>query len=172
MATDKKRRRVEVAVAFRVARHLGVKRANQILFRALAEALGKSWAGGKDAGYELVMEYARLHAIRLSGPSRKAVLRVVLPPPPNPELDVTSDAFLRSYQWRRLRMVVLTKRGARCECCGATPTDGITVLNVDHIKPRRRFPELALDENNLQVLCEPCNHGKGNWDQTDWRQLA
>lgn len=82
---------------------------------------------------------------------------------------VDSDAFLRSYEWRSLRMVVLKARGRRCECCGAQPTDGVTVLHVDHIKPRRLFPALALDVTNLQVLCEPCNHGKGNWDQTDWR---
>lgn len=86
------------------------------------------------------------------------------------KIDVCSDAFLESYEWRRLRMVVLKKRGARCECCGASPKDDKSVrINVDHIKPRRLFPELALVEENLQVLCNVCNHGKGNWDQTDWR---
>ena len=84
-------------------------------------------------------------------------------------VDVESDAFLQTYEWRRLRMLVLTKRGARCECCGATPKDGVR-MHVDHIKPRRLFPVLALDESNLQILCEVCNHGKGNWDQTDWRE--
>jgi hypothetical protein len=80
----------------------------------------------------------------------------------------TSKAFLDSFEWRQLRMVVLKKYGAKCQCCGATPATN-AVINVDHIKPRRLFPELALDENNLQVLCGPCNHGKGNWDMTDWR---
>lgn len=42
-------------------------------------------------------------------------------------------------------------------------------MNVDHIKPRKLFPELALDPDNLQVLCHECNHGKGNWDMTDFR---
>lgn len=42
-------------------------------------------------------------------------------------------------------------------------------MNVDHIRPRSRFPELALTESNLQVLCETCNHGKGNWSERDWR---
>ena len=42
-------------------------------------------------------------------------------------------------------------------------------MNVDHIKPRRLYPGLALEKSNLQVLCADCNHGKGNWDQTDWR---
>lgn len=80
----------------------------------------------------------------------------------------TSDAFLSSYEWRRVRMEALKKYGARCQCCGATPADGVK-MNVDHIKPRKIFPHLALDVSNLQVLCEECNHGKGNWDMTDWR---
>lgn len=65
-------------------------------------------------------------------------------------------------------MVVLKKRGARCECCGATPANG-AVMNVDHVHPRKTHPQLALEETNLQVLCGDCNHGKGNWDSTDWR---
>lgn len=82
---------------------------------------------------------------------------------------VSTDAFLSSYEWRRVRMVALKKYGARCQCCGATPATG-AVMNVDHIKPRKLFPELALSVDNLQVLCHECNHGKGNWDMTDWRK--
>lgn len=85
--------------------------------------------------------------------------------------DPNSDAFLSSYEWRRVRMVALKRYGARCQCCGATPATG-AVMNVDHIKPRKLFPQLALDIENLQVLCGDCNHGKGNWDMTDWRDRA
>lgn len=81
---------------------------------------------------------------------------------------VATDEFLRSYEWRRIRMQALKRLGARCMCCGDSPANG-AVINVDHIKPRRLFPALALDIDNLQVLCGPCNHGKGNWDMTDWR---
>lgn len=90
---------------------------------------------------------------------------------PKPWLVVSSDGFLSSYEWRRVRMVALKKYGARCQCCGATPGTG-AVMNVDHIKPRKLFPALAFDVDNLQVLCGECNHGKGNWDQTDWRLSA
>lgn len=79
-----------------------------------------------------------------------------------------SDKFLSSYEWRQLRLIALKKYGARCMCCGATPASG-AIMNVDHIKPRKLFPQLALDIANLQVLCHECNHGKGNWDMTDWR---
>jgi hypothetical protein len=81
---------------------------------------------------------------------------------------VSSNAFLTSYEWRKLRMEALIKYGRRCMCCGATPSTG-AVMNVDHIKPRKRYPELALEINNLQILCHDCNHGKGNWNETDWR---
>lgn len=84
-------------------------------------------------------------------------------------IHTSSDAFLMTYEWRKVRMEALKKYGARCQCCGATPAHG-AVMNVDHIKPRKLFPHLALDLNNLQVLCHDCNHGKGNWDMTDWRE--
>ena len=83
--------------------------------------------------------------------------------------DVNSKEFLNSYAWRKLRMVVLVKYGAVCQCCGRSRVDGVQI-HVDHIKPRRKYPELALVESNLQVLCHECNHGKGNWDETDWRE--
>jgi 5-methylcytosine-specific restriction endonuclease McrA len=85
-----------------------------------------------------------------------------------PSIDVKSNSFLESFQLRKLRMQALKKYGPKCMCCGATPATG-AVMNVDHIKPRKLFPALAMDLNNLQVLCHECNHGKGNWDQTDWR---
>lgn len=81
---------------------------------------------------------------------------------------IASKEFLKSYEWKKLRIEVIKEQGQRCNCCGATPADGI-VINVDHIKPRKTHPELALDKKNLQVLCGDCNHGKGNWDSTDWR---
>ena len=84
-------------------------------------------------------------------------------------IHTASDAFLMTYEWRKVRMEALKKYGAKCQCCGATPAHG-AVMNVDHIKPRKLYPHLALDLNNLQVLCHDCNHGKGNWDMTDWRE--
>lgn len=78
------------------------------------------------------------------------------------------EGFLQSFEWRKVRMEAIKRDGARCACCGATPKDGIRI-NVDHILPRKTHPHLALSLDNLQVLCSPCNHGKGNWDTTNWR---
>lgn len=79
------------------------------------------------------------------------------------------DPFLRSWEWKQVRYDVLRDHGGCCSLCGRNQSDGI-VLNVDHIKPRRKYPELALTKSNLQVLCHDCNMGKGNRDQTDWRE--
>lgn len=77
------------------------------------------------------------------------------------------EEFYQSFEWRRLRYHVLKRDGGRCLVCGQSAADGI-VLHVDHIKPLRYNWDLRLDPDNLQVLCSVCNHGKGNWDETDW----
>jgi len=74
--------------------------------------------------------------------------------------------FYKTREWRDVRSKALVKHGKRCQCCNSTEGH----LHVDHIKPRSLFPELELDLNNLQILCEGCNIGKSNTDQTDWRQ--
>lgn len=76
--------------------------------------------------------------------------------------------FYKSESWRQIRYLALKNTEGRCQCCGAKATDGIS-LHVDHIKPRSRYPEIELSLDNLQVLCDDCNIGKGDWDQTDWR---
>lgn len=76
--------------------------------------------------------------------------------------------FYSLNPWRELRYRVLKSGNGRCSLCGAGAKDG-AVLHVDHIKPRSLFPELALEESNLQVLCSECNVGKSNKDETDWR---
>lgn len=86
-------------------------------------------------------------------------------------VDPREDAFLSTFAWRRLRMAAIHLHGARCMCCGASPADGV-VIHVDHIKPRRDFPELALSMRNVQILCGACNHGKGNSFHTDYRTPA
>lgn len=81
---------------------------------------------------------------------------------------IEKSAFFESPAWRVLRYRVLVEHGGRCQCCGRSAVDGVAI-HVDHIKPRSKFPELALEQTNLQVLCEDCNLGKSNKDDTDWR---
>lgn len=76
--------------------------------------------------------------------------------------------FYEGFEWRRLRYSILKKYGFRCLACGRSPEDG-AVIHVDHIKPLRKNWDLRLDPDNLQPLCDWCNHGKGNWDESDLR---
>jgi 5-methylcytosine-specific restriction endonuclease McrA len=82
-------------------------------------------------------------------------------------MSVSAD-FYQSLEWLTLRHRVLRKSRGWCELCGHRG-DGRNPLQVYHIKPKSKFPHLALVESNLQVLCKNCNRGKGNTDSTDWR---
>lgn len=88
----------------------------------------------------------------------------------NEPLDLTPDVFYKSWRWKELRLIALDVCGRRCVCCGATPApSNKVVLHVDHIKPLRSNPSLALDLSNLQVLCEDCNQGKSWFNTNDYR---
>lgn len=86
--------------------------------------------------------------------------------PPHPDY-VKDDRFYQSDDWRKLRYLAL-RNCVGCQCCGAKASDGVQ-LHVDHILPRYKYPHLSLKLENLQVLCDDCNMGKGAWDDTDWR---
>jgi hypothetical protein len=101
---------------------------------------------------------------------------VTLPTPKKARLDkpgktrkTASFDFYRSDAWRALRFLALKASNGCCCLCGRSNRQHGVILHVDHIKPRSRYPALALTLSNLQVLCEDCNMGKGNRDDTDWR---
>lgn len=71
-------------------------------------------------------------------------------------------------KWVEVRYKALKLSDGSCCLCGATAKDGIK-LHVDHIKPKSLYPYLEYELSNLQVLCEHCNIGKSNKDDTDWR---
>lgn len=77
--------------------------------------------------------------------------------------------FYKSKEWKEIRVRVLEKYECKCMMCGRSPKKHGIVIHVDHIKPRSKYPELSLEFNNLQILCEDCNVGKSNKYDTDWR---
>lgn len=77
---------------------------------------------------------------------------------------LTQKGFYQSWEWKKARYETILRYGNKCMCCGF---EGSIV--VDHIKPLRLYPELALDLENLQVLCRDCNMGKSYDDETDFR---
>lgn len=86
----------------------------------------------------------------------------------NDEPRSSAEDFYRSRAWKILRANALHRWGdAPCACCNE-PFNG-KPKHVDHIKPRSKYPHLALEISNLQVMCEDCNIGKGNRHEVDWR---
>lgn len=80
------------------------------------------------------------------------------------------DKILRSAKWKALRKEVIKEQGRACLKCGATPS--LKDLHIDHIKPYKKYPELVLCKDNLQVLCKRCNFAKSFIDETDYRKAA
>lgn len=82
--------------------------------------------------------------------------------------------FYKSQAWRRLRYKALADNArrhggkARCDLCGNGVMPGAP-LDGDHIQPLSKNWERRLDPTNIQVLCRPCNFGKGNRDDADFR---
>lgn len=79
-----------------------------------------------------------------------------------------SKDFYESRQWLSIRYEILLQYGRYCMLCH-TKSSREKPVHVDHIKPISKYPDLALNKNNLQVLCGDCNRGKSNVDETDWR---
>lgn len=65
-----------------------------------------------------------------------------------------------------IRWQVFQRDNWRCLGCGRCADDGI-ILHIDHIKPRSKGGKDEFD--NYQTLCEICNIGKSNRDETDIR---
>jgi len=66
--------------------------------------------------------------------------------------------FYRRKRWRNLRSYHLMESPLCVEC----EKEGrlITANVVDHIIPRRKRPDLELDQSNLQSLCDSCHNRK------------
>lgn len=93
---------------------------------------------------------------KLEKPKKKKGKKFILP-----------QVFYESREWQELRYKAIKLSDGKCQACGINGKE--TQIHVDHIKPRSKYPELELVLSNLQILCRPCNLGKSNLDETDWR---
>ncbi len=83
--------------------------------------------------------------------------RTTYAPKPRKRLQFKTDDFCDSKPWRELRAKVIDFYGRQCMKCKGVGD----IIQVDHIKPKSLYPELALDFRNMQVLCIHCNKDKG-----------
>ncbi len=72
------------------------------------------------------------------------------------------DPFLESTEWRFLS-ARFRERYPICMACGKEKSQV-----VDHILPRKKRPDLALDEGNWQALCRRCDVWKSNKERGGW----
>ncbi len=79
------------------------------------------------------------------------------------------DIDYYNVEYRKKRHEVFLRDGEMCGRCGAVPKVGV-YLTIDHIKPVSKYPELFLDIDNMQVLCNECNQEKSNKHETDYRK--
>lgn len=70
---------------------------------------------------------------------------------------------VRGRTWQRVRKSVLVRDGYRCAQCGAIDISH----EVDHIIPLEAGGA-AVDDTNLQTLCEVC-HGAKTAQEANWR---
>lgn len=62
--------------------------------------------------------------------------------------------FYHSPDWLAKRRELINRRGAWCEVCGMGGT-----LHLDH-RTEIRDGGALLDDDNLQLLCQPCHNRK------------
>ena len=95
------------------------------------------------------LEKVKAHAVQL-GEARKKWL------------DETRQ-FYSSPEWNQIRKEIIKEHGRVCTECNIYIRSNKDVT-VDHIRPRSKYPHLALEKQNLRVLCKKCNSSKGASD--------
>lgn len=84
---------------------------------------------------------------------------------------IRNDTMIKFYQskpWRKIRMVAIKRANYECEHCrkkGKLTTANTinkygrkTKMDVNHIKPVKTHPHLALELDNLEYLCVNCHN--------------
>jgi hypothetical protein len=74
--------------------------------------------------------------------------------------DPKYEAFRDSEAGTAWRQQKLTECNYRCPIC--TKSINAHNSNIDHKHPRRYYPWLAWDVNNLWVICRTCNESKAD----------
>ena len=74
-----------------------------------------------------------------------------------------NDPFYTSAAWRAVRQQALLRDHYICQkCLRKYEMDRIIrprpATMVHHIKPRQQYPELELDLDNLESLCDACHN--------------
>jgi 5-methylcytosine-specific restriction endonuclease McrA len=81
-----------------------------------------------------------------------------------------TDKLMKSARWKRKRIVIIQRDGAVCQrCLIKYNIINSENLQVHHIKPRSKYPELMLEDTNLITLCKTCNLQIGIREELDFK---
>jgi len=78
---------------------------------------------------------------------------------------------LMSRRWAKKRKFIINRDGGYCQRCFVkfrVINDG--KLQVHHIKPRSKYPELMYEDSNLITLCQTCNLEIGVKEELDFKR--
>jgi 5-methylcytosine-specific restriction endonuclease McrA len=74
-----------------------------------------------------------------------------------------TDKFYHSSPWRKSTKYHRAKNPL-CYYCELSGTTRIGTL-TDHFRPRKIFPDLALEPTNFRTSCDPCHNVKRQWEK-------
>lgn len=80
--------------------------------------------------------------------------------------EVPAEAAIR-YRHRDIKAALIRDSHEKCIYCESAPRH-VAPGDVEHIKPKRHFPDLVVDWENLGFVCPECNTAKGDYfDNTE-----
>lgn len=79
---------------------------------------------------------------------------------------------LMSKRWSKKRSYIINRDGGHCQrCLIKFGVINDSELQVHHIKPRSKYPELMYEDGNLITLCKRCNLEIGIEEELDFTAI-
>lgn len=75
-----------------------------------------------------------------------------------------SNEFYKSKKWLKARIIIYKSIGKVCLKCRSVKN-----IQIDHIKPKSKYPRETFNLMNLQPLCSVCNKDKSDKEIIDYR---
>ena len=85
--------------------------------------------------------------------------------PSESQSEKKTDPFYHSPPWRKLRAYHLSLNPMCWYCLLFGRRHIPPVSYVDHFRPRKLYPELSLDQENLRTACEWAHNFKRAWER-------
>ncbi len=133
--------------------------------QSLIKLGGVPWNKGK----RLSIEHRKNLSVALSGRSlsdetkqKLSYIHLELGTKPPVYLGENNFKWTGGINMLYLRKKVLLRDNYTCQICGLLDKE---IMEVDHQKPKRIFPELKFDLNNLLSLCPNCHSRKTKTDR-------